>query len=139
MAGPERHVEEATLSASGPTALRGSGVAADLRKTVGDYWHIGNVPLPMPRKLRSTSEKTKYLGARDSNKSLLIITDNPNATHFSHRTKGYASPLLCGVENDAITPFALGPIKRNVGTLDHALRGVTRTFIERHANRDCYR
>jgi hypothetical protein len=35
VAGPERHVEEATLTASGPTALRNSGVAADLRKAVG--------------------------------------------------------------------------------------------------------
>ena len=36
VAGPERHVEEATLSASGPTALRDSGVAADLREAVGN-------------------------------------------------------------------------------------------------------
>jgi len=35
VAGPERYVEEATLTASGPTALRNSGVAADLRKAVG--------------------------------------------------------------------------------------------------------
>gem|GEM_PF-2073738 len=88
----------------------------------------------MPRKLRSTFEKAKYLATSDSNKSLLIITDNPNATHFIHRIEGYAPPLLCGVKNDAIAPFALRPIKRNVGALDHALRRVSKTFIERHAN-----
>ncbi len=84
VAGPERHVEEATLSASGPTALRNSGVAADLRWAVGNIgpWEISQVRLRL--NLDPSRQKAKRNQRSALGNHLLIITNNPNGRHFSH-------------------------------------------------------
>jgi hypothetical protein len=128
VAGPERHVEEATLSASGPTALRDSGVAADLRWAVGNCgpWYFSQDRLKMT--LIPTRSKAKRIRHNRASNSLLIITNNPNADDFSQLA-------LRGVEDDAVTALALGPVEGHVRPLDQALRRVDQVFADRHAHR----
>ena len=129
VAGPERHVEEATLSASGPTALRSSGVAADLRWAVGNSgtWDFSQVRLQLT--LVATHQKTKQNKRKWLGNHLLIITNNPNAADFSELASS-------GVENDPVSAFPLSPIEGHVGALNQALGRVGQAFPDRHADGD---
>ena len=103
-----------------------SGVAADLRWAVGSgrYWDFSQDRLLMT--LIPTHRNAKRIPHWRVRNRLLIITNNPNAGHFSDQP-------LRRVENDPVSPFSLGTVQRHVGTLDHAFGCIHLIVLERYA------
>ena len=87
---------------------------------------MGYLPRPSEVNLVPTRSKAKRIPHRDAINQLLIITNNPNAGHFSDQP-------LRRVENDPVSPLSLGTVQRHVGTLDHAFGCIHLIVLERYA------
>ena len=112
-----------------PTELRSCGGPEMGRR---ERAVLGYLPRPSEVNLVPTRSKAKRIPHRDAINQLLIITNNPNAGHFSE-------PPSCRVENDPVPALSLGPVQRHISALDQGLRRICLALLERHTGRNRHR